>query len=97
MSGNPGGRKKSALKIAFDEWFQNPKNVDKFMQAGIDAAMNGDVGFWKYIADREMGKMEETDSLRNDLLDRIVASLRISGIPAGGLPDPDAGSQPDES
>jgi len=95
VSGNPGGRKKSKLKIAFDAWFAEPANVERFMQAGINAAMEGDVGFWKYIADREMGKIEETDSLRNDLLDRIIASLRISGVPIGGPPDSDAGAQPE--
>jgi len=59
VSGNPGGRKKSALKELMDRHFCSPTNCEKFLSLMLEVAFKGDVQMIKYLADRELGKIPE--------------------------------------
>lgn len=91
QSGNPGGySRKARLTTALIKRLDEKGLDDEFVKAGMDAALQGDFHFWRYIFDRIDGPMKPEDDASEGTLKELVdeAEKRAISRSQGAIDEP---------
>ena len=73
QSGNPAGSsRKARLTTALIKLIDEKGLDDRFVKAGMDAALAGDFAFWKYIFDRIDGPIKSEEDASEGTLKELV-------------------------